>query len=88
MPLPGYAATRRSPAPVLPLRRHLQVGTDDLSVVDPELRVHGIMGLRVADASIMPSPVSANTNATVFAIAEKAAAHISAGSPRPRRHRP
>jgi choline dehydrogenase len=43
--------------------------------VDTDLRVHGISGLRVADASVMPSIVSANTNATVYAIAERAA-HI------------
>jgi choline dehydrogenase len=55
-----------------------RVGTDDLAVVDPDLRVRGISRLRVADASIMPSPISANTNATVFAIAEKAA-HLLAG---------
>ena len=55
-----------------------RVGTDELAVVDPELRVRGISGLRVADASITPSPVSANTNATVFAIAERAAALIAA----------
>ena len=54
-----------------------RVGTDDLAVVDPELRVRGISRLRVADASIMPSPLSANTNATVFAIAERAAALIA-----------
>ncbi|GAB2448599.1 choline dehydrogenase [Conyzicola lurida] len=54
-----------------------RVGTDDLAVVDPELRVRGISRLRVADASIMPSPVSANTNATVFAIAERAAQLIA-----------
>ena len=50
-----------------------RVGTDNLAVVDPRLRVRGISRLRVADASIMPTPVSANTNATVFAIAERAA---------------
>jgi choline dehydrogenase-like flavoprotein len=43
----------------------------------PELRVRGIKGLRVADASIMPTIVSANTNANVIAIAERAAALIS-----------
>jgi choline dehydrogenase-like flavoprotein len=49
------------------------IGTDERSVVDTNLRVHGISNLRVADASVMPSPISANTNATVYAIAERAA---------------
>jgi choline dehydrogenase len=53
------------------------VGSDPDSVTDPELRVRGITGLRVADAPIMPTIVSANTNATVLAIAERAAALIS-----------
>jgi choline dehydrogenase len=51
-----------------------RMGTDENAVVDTELRVHGISGLRVADASIMPSIVSSNTNATVYGIAERAAA--------------
>jgi choline dehydrogenase len=50
-----------------------RIGADDAAVVDENLRVHGIDGLRVADASVMPSIVSANTNATVYAIAERAA---------------
>ena len=49
------------------------IGTDKRSVVDTSLHVHGLSNLRVADASVMPSPISANTNATVYAIAERAA---------------
>jgi choline dehydrogenase len=46
------------------------------AVVDPQLQVHGIDALRVADASVMPSIPGANTNATVLAIAERAATLI------------
>jgi choline dehydrogenase len=49
-----------------------RMGNDPLAVVDHELKVHGLTGLRVADASIYPRLVGANTNASVVAIAEKA----------------
>jgi choline dehydrogenase-like flavoprotein len=50
-----------------------KMGTDPAAVTDLQLQVHGIRGLRVADASVMPSLPAANTNATVLAIAERAA---------------
>ncbi len=51
-----------------------------MAVVDDQLRVHGIDGLRVIDASVMPAVTSTNTNAPTIMIAEKGAAMILAAA--------
>jgi len=56
-----------------------KMGNDDLAVVDQQLRVHGLEGLRVVDASVMPTLISGNTQAPSIMIGEKGSAIISAG---------
>jgi len=56
-----------------------KMGTDDLAVVDPSLRVHSVDGLRVVDASAMPVVPSGNCHAGILMIAEKCAGLIKAG---------
>ena len=53
--------------------------SDPLAVVDQHCRVHGLAGLRVADASVMPDVIRANTNATTIMIAERVADFVRQG---------
>ena len=54
-----------------------KMGTDELAVVDAELKVHGMNGLRVADGSVIPHLVSSNTNAPSILIGERCADFIN-----------
>src|SRR5262249_49494925 len=57
-----------------------KMGSDPRAVVDHELRVHGIEGLRIADASIMPTLTSGNTNAPCIMIGEKCGERVPAAA--------
>jgi choline dehydrogenase len=71
---------RRSGGTVFHPTSTCKMGIDPMAVVDPELRVYGIEGLRVADASIMPTVVSGNTNAASIMIGERCADLARAGT--------
>jgi choline dehydrogenase-like flavoprotein len=49
------------------------MGVDAMAVVDPQLRVHGLDGIRICDSSVMPSLIGSNTNAPTVMIGERAA---------------
>ncbi|MDT7783719.1 MAG: choline dehydrogenase [Pseudonocardiales bacterium] len=75
----GEAYIRATTGPYYHYVGTCKLGEEDMSVVDRDLRVHGVEGLRIADASVIPRIPSANTYATVIAIAERAASLIGAG---------
>ncbi|HEY1028316.1 MAG TPA: choline dehydrogenase [Pseudomonas sp.] len=65
-----------------------KMGEDDMAVVDGQGRVHGVQGLRVVDASIMPEIITGNLNATTIMMAEKIADRIRGHQPLPRSNAP
>jgi choline dehydrogenase len=81
--LMGYARQYGSTAYHLIGTARMGPATDPTAVVDDELRVHGMQGLRVVDASVMPSMPSANTYASTMMIAEKASDMIRGRAPLP-----
>lgn len=64
------------------------MGEDEMAVVDHQGRVHGMQGLRVVDASIMPLIITGNLNATTIMMAEKIADQIRDKTPLPRSEAP
>lgn len=58
-----------------------RMGTESTAAVDPQLRVNGVRGLRVIDASVMPTMTSANTNAAAIMIGEHGAALVRQSNP-------
>ncbi len=84
LPMDDYDATldwtRSNTASIYHPTGTCKMGHDKTAVVDDQLRVHGIAGLRVADCSIMPEIVSGNTNAPAIMIGEKASDLITAAS--------
>ena len=70
------AYARRTVITVFHQSSSCKMGHDPMAVVDDRLRVHGLKGLRVIDASIMPNVISGNTNAPSMMIGEKGAAMI------------
>lgn len=76
MPLEDFA--RRFGSTVFHPTSTCRMGSDDRAVVDPDLKVRGVQGLRVIDASVMPRVVSANTNAATIMIGERGAAKLLA----------
>ena len=89
-PRPSASACARSDEQIADFVRHhadtvyhpvgsCRMGPGTTDVVDAKLRVHGLQGLRVVDASIMPRIVAGNTNAPTIMIAEKASDLIKAG---------
>jgi len=61
-----------------------RMGGDARSVVDPQLRVRGVAGLRIVDASVMPTLIGGNTNAPTVMIGERAAELLTASRKEPR----